>query len=135
MSFLFCFALCASFGIISNAEGSLTAFGTFGEDNNLTWKLYSDGELVIDGTGNMGTYGIGEVNATPWYLHNGDIVRVTIHEGVTNVGAYAFCDCTELVSVSLPWGLAEIKSCFLQMQCPQRGNNSSQCDEHRGMGI
>ncbi len=40
-------------------ERTVTASGTCGaEDDNLTWALYNDGELVISGTGNMEDYAI-----------------------------------------------------------------------------
>ena len=68
--------------------------GTCGD--NLTWTLES-GTLTISGTGDMTDFAYGEA---PWFdLHN-DIKTVVIGEGVTGVGSYAFYTSSGLFTFS-----------------------------------
>ena len=69
------------------------ASGTCG--SNLTWNLTNDGELTIEGTG--------EMTSTPWRdSYSSKIKSVTIGEGVTNIYNSAFYYCSNLTSVILP---------------------------------
>jgi len=63
----------------------------------LKWVLYSDGTLVVSGTGDMWDYNeeIGE----EWYGHYKSIKKVIIEDGVTNISDYAFCGMPDLESV------------------------------------
>ena len=71
-----------------------TISGTTGD---CTWTL--DGtELTISGNGAMANYGYGEDNSAPW---GKDITKVTITDGVTNIGNCAFFECFNLTSVSI----------------------------------
>ena len=70
--------------------------GTCGE--NLTWTLYADGELIIEGTGKMGSY---TSSTMPWYCYRAMIKSVTVKEGVTSVGQSAFSGCIRLTSATL----------------------------------
>ncbi len=69
-----------------------------------------DGVLTVSGTGPMADYA--RIEELPWYDFSSDprqtITRVVVEEGVTGIGDYAFCGCTNLESVSLPRGLARI---------------------------
>ena len=61
---------------------------------NLTWTMYSDGELVIEGDGAMQNYPWGAVEA-PWRKYSTDgsknlIKTITVCEGVTSIGYDAF---------------------------------------------
>ncbi|MCM1363507.1 MAG: leucine-rich repeat protein [Faecalibacterium sp.] len=68
---------------------------------NLKWGLYEDGELVITGRGGM--------YVTPsWRNVRQHIKKVTIDFGVGSIGASAFSECSNLVSVSLPDSIAVI---------------------------
>ena len=55
--------------------------------------------MLISGKGQMQNYTAYE--ETPWADCRDMIEKITIDNGVTNVGSYAFNDCTELYSVSL----------------------------------
>ena len=80
------------------------ASGTCG--TNQTWTLYTDGELIIEGTGAMNNYSsTGEV---PWYGYETSIKTVTIKEGVTSIGDYAFWGCSNLTSIDIPKGVESI---------------------------
>ena len=59
--------------------------GTCGE--NLIWTLYDDGELVIDGEGDMYNYPTKE---PPWKSYANLIKNVKIGNGVTKIGDYSF---------------------------------------------
>ncbi|MBR7155112.1 MAG: leucine-rich repeat protein, partial [Paludibacteraceae bacterium] len=69
--------------------------GTCGD--NLTWEL-TDGVLTISGTGAMSNY---TSSSSPWYSYRSSITSVVIEEGVTNIGNYAFYNCTGLTSVTI----------------------------------
>lgn len=62
--------------------------GLYGD--NLKWTLYSNGELVISGTGEMDWYNnFGTEYTTkvsPWAEYYDDIEVITIEEGVTSIG-------------------------------------------------
>ncbi len=82
--------------------------------DNVTWTLYDDGELVIEGTGGMFDWFIGSHPAPPWYSHSSSIKKATIKNGVTNIGACAFYYCSNLTSVSIPNTVSSIKHGFLR---------------------
>ena len=77
--------------------------GTCGE--NLTWTL-AGGTLTISGSGAMTDYG--ESNTAPWYSDREQITAVTVDQGVTGIGAYAFYGCVNLIDITLPEGLTAI---------------------------
>ncbi len=72
---------------------------------NLTWTLYNDGELIVEGTGVMSNY---SMDTSPWAIYSESITKATIKEGVTTIGDYAFQGCRALTSASLPTGLTSI---------------------------
>ncbi len=61
------------------------------QGDNLKWTLFDDGELVISGEGEMDWYAPfdGEKTA-PWNDYFDTIKVITIEEGVTSIGKYAF---------------------------------------------
>lgn len=77
---------------------SVVASGTCG--TNLTWELTNEGELTIEGTGEMENYE--SSSKYPWYSCQSAIKSVIINEGVTTVGDYAFPIYTNLINLSLP---------------------------------
>ncbi|MCD8181541.1 MAG: leucine-rich repeat domain-containing protein [Firmicutes bacterium] len=71
---------------------STVASGECGADgDNLTWTLDSDGTLTISGEGAMEDYFI--FSYSPWYDYCGEITRISIEDGVTSIGNYAFLFC------------------------------------------
>ena len=70
----------------------------------MQWQLYSDGSLYIYGTGAMPDYEFG----TLWESYSESIETVTISDGVTSIGDYAFYRCTNLASVNIPSGVTSI---------------------------
>ena len=78
--------------------GMLTAVGQCGE--NVSYALYSDGRLVISGTGPMGDNDI--------YKLRGFIKYVEIQNGVTEIANSAFSYCNNLESVSIANSVTKI---------------------------
>ena len=104
-----------------NGEGSINlpfvpakqivAQGEAGEcGENLTWVLYEDGELMISGQGAMTDFEANEAYGSnaPWAEYKDDIKSLLITEGVTSIGAYAFCRCTNMRTVSIPLSVTKI---------------------------
>lgn len=98
---------------------SKIASGTCGD--NLTWQLFDNGTLDINGTGEMYDFNRfadeGADNAIPWKNYRQQIKSVVINEGVTSIGRQAFWGRNQftesnlddsLISVSLPMTLTKI---------------------------
>ena len=68
--------------------------------SSVSWELRRDGTLVIRGEGAMKDYTVDA--EAPWFDLWKTITSVEIEHGVTNVGAWAFCNCTKLSSVAIP---------------------------------
>lgn len=90
-------------------------YGTCGD--NAKWQLNRDGSLTITGTGPIKDYAYssGDLSAlAPWEFWEEEITKVTVGEGITEIGVYNFCDMTSLSSVTLPDSLERIgESAFL----------------------
>ncbi|MBR3868079.1 MAG: leucine-rich repeat protein [Clostridia bacterium] len=78
-----------------NTSGIVTS-GKCGD--NLTWTLYNDGELVIDGIGKMDDF---ESGNPPWYSYKNYIKNLTIANGVTSIGNTAFWNCSNLENITI----------------------------------
>ncbi len=80
--------------------------------DNLEWSFSDDGSLYISGEGKMDSYdkyhGEGFTGAAPWI--NLDVYEVTIAEGVTSIGQYAFGH-SKVYYVSIPETVTEIEAC------------------------
>lgn len=105
--------------------------------DTLTWTMYSDGELVIGGTGCPKSYSTSDL--PPWNDYAAQIKKVTYEEGVTGTGAvvfynvypnitevkfpstltaignFAFYECTGLTSVTIPAAVATISTNAFQL--------------------
>ena len=85
-----------------NAQFSNTFSGTCGatgNEANVQWSLNTcTGVLSITGTGDM------KDNSTnqPWYPYRESITSVTIANGVTRIGYFAFNSCSNLTTVTIP---------------------------------
>ena len=80
--------------------------GNCGED--VRWYLGADGILSISGSGLMDSYGDGEQDTAPWFIHAGAIRQVRIEKGVSEIGNASFDGCKELTSVTIPVSVAVI---------------------------
>ena len=78
--------------------------GTCGD--NVRWTFEScNGTLSIFGTGPMADY---DYKGTPWYPYRQSITSITIANGVTSIGEWAFHGCTNLTSVTIPSNVTNI---------------------------
>ena len=73
---------------------------------NLTWTI-KDSTLIISGTGGMNNYRQVESKKAPWYSYRYTIYDVTIEEGVTSIGSFAFEDM-RFTDVILPNSITSI---------------------------
>lgn len=73
--------------------------GAPSHESDVSWELFTDGKLVVSGTGAMANWD-NVSNKSPW---NGltTIKDVVIESGVTNVGDYAFYGCTNLSNAKM----------------------------------
>ena len=89
----------SNFANIQAIEGTDTVCGTCGE--NLTWIYDKPTKtMTISGTGEMTDY-VG-CNDVPWNEIIDSIKVVNINEGVISIGDYAFFNCNNMVSISIP---------------------------------
>ena len=82
------------------AETEATELATGSCGTNLTWRLTDDGVLTISGTGAMTSYSTS--NLAPWNSYKNSITSLVVESGVTTIGNYAFYNCNQLVTASLP---------------------------------
>ncbi|MBR2926069.1 MAG: leucine-rich repeat protein [Clostridia bacterium] len=74
--------------------------GTWG---SLSWELnQTTGHLTVSGNGTMNTFNFSGYNKTAWHPYKTSIKSITVMEGVTKIGDFAFYDCKNLTSVTLP---------------------------------
>ena len=98
---VFTLCLVCVFIVPTTAEAAKVASGTCGADgDNLTWMLDNEGTLTISGTGDMYSYDY--YSKAPWYSRRTSIINVVIEDGVTSIGDYAFCGCSDLRSITIP---------------------------------
>lgn len=86
------------------ARAEQIASGTCGD--GLTWTLDDMGHLTISGTGSMEDHE--DPDDAPWSAYKSSVFHVTIGEGVTQVGNYAFSGFTYIKELSLPSTLKRI---------------------------
>ena len=91
LSLALCLCLCLTIcGLCGRAEAAdVVASGNCGQSGaNVTWSLDSAGTLTIGGSGKMKDWS--NPSDMPWNSNKSSIKSVTIGNGVTSVGDYAF---------------------------------------------
>ena len=95
-----------------------------GTDGGLIWTIDTvSGVLSIYGTGGMSDF-----NRAPWYESRSYIRKVSISEGVTRVGSYAFRDCENLSSIIIPETVTSIETTAFSGSSPSVVVNLSDCN-------
>ena len=77
--------------------------------NSTTWKLDDAGMLSINGSGDMSNYDNAE--SVPWNSYRSKIKKVSIGNGITSLGSYAFYGCSSLVNISFE-GISKVKTIY-----------------------
>lgn len=96
----------------NGATGDIIDGGQCGA--NAFWKLDKTGTLTIYGSGAMYDYPTSEDDswwmdwALPWKYYYEAISRIVVAEGITHIGAYAFCYTDNATALSLPDSLTSI---------------------------
>lgn len=81
-----------------------TYSGNCGADgNNIKWSLNTEtGELTINGSGKMADYSSLYSNRAPWNSRSEYIETITITEGITSIGNFAFYECANITELEIP---------------------------------
>ena len=73
------------------------------EKKNFTMKLYSDDSFSDKKKGNGILFSSSYYYvSSPWYISRANIEEITLDEGITEIGDYAFCNCTGISDIDLP---------------------------------
>ncbi len=94
---------------VNEITGDVVSVGKCGD--NINYVLYSDGKLILKGTGTMYDYASSietSRNNSP-FCDNDRIKSVVISEGITSIGEFAFSFCNNLKTATLPTSLKTIK--------------------------
>ena len=86
----------------SNISWRVVISGRCGD--SITWTLYDSGNLTLSGSGEMWNYGYG---TSPFKDYG--IRKVTIGDGITSIGSYAFLGCSGLTELTLPNSVTSIE--------------------------
>ena len=86
----------------SNISWRVVISGRCGD--SITWTLYESGNLTLSGSGEMWNYGYG---TSPFKDYG--IRKVTIGDGITSIGSYAFHGCSGLTELTLPNSVTSIE--------------------------
>ena len=92
--------LMLSIALGASAERTILKSGAL--NSSVSYVLYSDGQLVISGTGETTCY-------MPFRYYSEDIKTVVIEEGITNIEHELFAECEELTSVTIPSSVETIR--------------------------
>ncbi len=102
------FSVC-SLGISASAENVNSGACGEGENDTLEWSFDPDtGKLTISGEGFMQDYSTEAGMQAPWYTYRDQIKSVSLSENLDSIGAYAFYNCVELTTVTIPAYVIEI---------------------------
>ncbi len=100
-------------GYLFSSLGVLQYTGVCGaQGDNLTWCFDRiTGVLSIEGSGDMQNYSLEDGRSTaPWADFAGSITELSLADGITNLGAWAFYDCEQLTSVTIPGSVRIVES-------------------------
>ncbi len=81
-----------------NSSAEVVESGWCGE--NAYYHIYSDGTLLIDGSGAM--YDYSGLSRAPWYEHHDGITKIVIGDNITHLGQWAFVKCKHVKELTIP---------------------------------
>ena len=92
-------------GAVVGPNGNCGAQG-----DNLQWS-YAGGTLTITGSGAMADFTFNDMTwsaETPWKQYNMSITAISLPDGITYIGTYAFNGCLKVKEVVIPEGVTAI---------------------------
>lgn len=99
--------VCLLLGVLTAGATDIIDEGECGPSNgHLMWRLDSEGTLTIYGNGRMKN---NFNRSAPWYKYHSQIKSVVFEQPTENISSDSFIDCENLTSVSLPYGMKEIR--------------------------
>lgn len=104
-SAIICIASLLSLNLFAEATETERTVIDSGKSGVVTWTLYDDGELCIEGKGEMASYGF---RASPLGDYADSITSVNIKNGITYIGAYSFYGCSLIESIEFPDSVTSI---------------------------
>ena len=88
--------------LTASFQVSVVASGTC--EDGMEWTI-DEGVLTISGEGAMMNYSI---TTQPWKKFRSSINAAVFADGITQIGKYALCSCTNLTSVTIPASVTKI---------------------------
>ncbi len=101
---------CTVCGVLQHADIVWDVSASSGDSVQAQLYKSSGGdECILEFVGKGKMYSWDLFSMPPWYSdYRQKIVKVIVSDGITNIGAYAFCGCSRLESVRLPADLKTI---------------------------
>lgn len=106
-SAIICLASLLSLNLFAEATETERTVIDSGKSGDVTWTLYDDGELCVEGNGKMASYGF---RTSPLGDYADSITSVNIKNGITYIGAYSFYGCSLIESIEFPDSVTGIGS-------------------------
>lgn len=94
--------------------GIMLDYGSYGENNNLTWTFYKGGTLKITGSdvmNNLNTY----PDRVPWYQYTDSIISIEIGSTVTKISEFSFFYLRNCTSITILNSQATIENAAISM--------------------
>lgn len=88
---------------VTESDAQINSVGDVGgtTSDGLTWSYNTQTkELTISGSGDMHDYGTSDNHQ--WDMYKKEIEKITIKQGVTSIGEFAFSDCIAVQEVYIP---------------------------------
>lgn len=106
----YAFSDCSGLTALTIPIDIVTTNGMFRNCSNLTSLTLTKGQTGIGA--NYSDYNDyyypNKYQYTPWYQSRSNSLSVTIEDGVTSIGSYAFCECSKLISIDIPSSVTSI---------------------------
>lgn len=99
LSILLVVSLLPGIPAVAGSSAEILAQGTCG--TNAFWTVDSVGTLTISGTGKTNAYSL-NFEQPSWDEYRPQIINIVIEDGITSIGEWLFCNCSEAVSITIP---------------------------------